>query len=128
MSEYNMKSFALILSMISFTGCLDWGETCKNELLQEILSPSHKKKAIVFRRTGTLTDDSMQVSLVAAKDKLSNEGGNLFVTDSKRGIDASMMHLTWLHEDTLLIRYSKDLRTFAQETTFQKTTIQYEVF
>ena len=68
----------MIACLVS-TGC------CANEFASEHLSPDGKWKFVTFdRNCGATTGNNMQVSLLPAQTRLSNDAGNAFIADNNR--------------------------------------------
>jgi hypothetical protein len=124
------KQLILLFLLLDFTSCLDLSNGEKNEVLQEILSPSKNKKAIYFlKHTGATADNSLQVSLKKSDyELLPTDLGNMFTCDSDHGkakLDTSAIKIFWKNEDTLIVQYQKDLRVFINEKLLMNTTIEY---
>ena len=75
---------------------------CGNEIFQEVYSPSHQYKAVVFQRDcGATTGFSTQVSVLSATNVLENESGNTYI--ARNHPNETKLQLAWLAEKSLEI-------------------------
>ncbi len=120
-------SFVFALTQCNFNVTGD----CKNHIYQQIENQSKTYKIIKFDRgCGATTGNSIQLSLVSFKDSLPNQGGNLFISNSKVGgyveRDTSA-NASWLTDRTILIKHDKDLDIFKKATSVGTIKIVYEI-
>jgi hypothetical protein len=107
---------------------------CENTPLAEVPSPGGTRKAVVFQRDcGATTGFSTQVSVLAAGEKLRDNGGNVFVADTDHGAAPSgpgggpVVEPVWIAEDRLLIRHHRLARVFRSEARVGSVAVVYEV-
>jgi hypothetical protein len=85
---------------------------CGNEVMAEYPSPGNQHRVVVFQRDcGATTGFSTQASLLDADEALGNEGGNLFVSDTKHGA-APAVSVVWMGERALVLRHHAAARVF----------------
>lgn len=106
---------------------------CDNTPLAEVPSPSGTRKAVIFQRDcGATTGFSTQVSVLAAGEKLRDDGGNVFVADTDHGAAASgpgggpVVEPVWIAEDRLLIRHHRLARVFRSEARAGSVAVTHE--
>lgn len=117
-----------ICIVFSLSGC----RLCGNTPISEVISPGGMAKAVVFVRScGATTDFSTHVSVLPAGQKLSNEGGNVFVADSDHGRAPTGpkgqldVRLRWTAENHLTILFPPGSRVFRSETRVGPLQIDY---
>jgi len=110
-----------------------FGDLCGNTIVAEALSPDQRHKAVVFQRDcGAATGFSTQVSLMAAKDALPDESGNVFTADSNRGavpISAAggpVVQVRWASGRALVITHHAGARVFKQKNSVSGVAVAYE--
>ncbi len=107
-------------------------DMCGNDVVREVVSPDGKQKVVVFERScGATTGFSTQMSIVQARKKLDNEGGNAFVADSSHGavevnsrgvIDADVH---WIDNNTVEISYPVGARIFRNNSQVGSVSVRY---
>lgn len=108
-------------------------DPCSNTTMQTTLSPDKIYKAVLFERDcGATTGFSSQVSVLSVDSKLPNDGGNIFVADLKgkgpRGAwGGPDVHLGWLGNRQLEVRYDHSARTFKREPKSHGVKIHYVI-
>lgn len=94
-------------------------DMCGNEISQKITSPNGDKVAYIFQRDcGATTGTSYQLSLIDSDDKLPNESGNTFVSDSD-------FRVKWINNKKLRVSYNKSSETFEMDRNVNWTEIEY---
>ncbi len=128
----------LAVALVAGVGAVLWGAgrqagLCDNTPLAEVPSPGGTRKAVVFQRDcGATTGFSTQVSVLAAGEKLPNDGGNVFVADTDHGQAPSgpgggpVVEVVWLGEERLLIRHHRRARVFRSEAHVGSVAVGYE--
>jgi hypothetical protein len=106
---------------------LDSGE---NTVISEIYNKQKNKKVILFIKGGNATvDNSFQLLISKADYKLNNKDvGNIFVVDSNHNnavIDSVCVTARWISNDSIMIEYDKQLRTFRKDSVFDNVKILY---
>jgi len=125
MNNKLIKSIIFVLFVI--TSC---SGLCDNKILKKIESPSGKFIVYVFiRDCGATTDFSPQIAIFK-KDffgkfpELKNKGGNVFVGNHSKYIDAQ-----WIDQSTLLIKHNcKSGNIYKKVGSIYGLTITYEYF
>ncbi|WP_049723364.1 hypothetical protein [Gilvimarinus polysaccharolyticus] len=87
-----------------FLGVVFWfgGDMCGNYVHKEYLSPSNSHKAVIFQRDcGATAGFSTQISIIGAREDLSNSKGNIYIIDGHP--DEVAPTLKWLSESILSI-------------------------
>ncbi len=129
-----LASIVLLLTTIQVASCsfLDLSDGCGNEVIQEIVSPDKRLKAVIFQRDcGATTDFSTQVSILDAGEKLPPQGGNVFVCDSSHGKAPAgagggpPVEVTWIANDALKIIHDTDARIFFAANKYKNAEIVY---
>ncbi|MEN0055406.1 MAG: hypothetical protein AAGC65_17145 [Mucilaginibacter sp.] len=123
--------FILIFACIS-NSCSSLLDDGSNTLVKENANGKLSKKAVLFlREAGSTVADSYQVSIVDYKTKFDTSAvGNVFTVDSDHGkanLNPKAITFNWLSNDTLEIRYDKNLRTFIQKERIDGVTIVYKL-
>jgi hypothetical protein len=106
---------------------LDSGE---NNVISEVYNMQESKKVILFIKESNATvDHSFQVSLTGYDYVLDKKDvGNIFVADSNHGqtvIDSSSVTAHWISNDSLILTYDKELRTFRKDSIFENVKILF---
>jgi hypothetical protein len=125
------KLFLFLLFGFVFQSCFQLLEEGKNSVFKEQLNPGKSKKAILFLKDGNATmDNSLQVTIGPDEYELGNtEVGNVFTVDSDHNNsvqDSNSIRFTWLTNDTLVIDYDKNLRTFIKNNRVADVEIIYK--
>ena len=81
-------------SVLALTACSD---SCGNDVLADVPSPSGERRAVVFQRDcGATTGFSVQVSILRRGKSLPNEAGNTFTADANHDPGVSLeVQPTW---------------------------------
>ncbi len=110
-------------------GC---GDGCGNTLLSEVPSPHGVYKAVVFERNcGATTPFSTQVSILGARERLGNEAGNAFRSDTDHGAAPSgrgggpAVEVRWTGVRRVVIRHHPRTRVSGAEERVGEVTIDY---
>ena len=99
-------------------------DMCGNEAFQEIYSPGHKYKAVVFQRDcGATTGFTTQVSVLSANEELENEGGNAYI--AKNHPNETKLKVIWLAEESLEIGNS-DPKAFTKNNEVEGVSVTYK--
>ncbi|MBK9980973.1 MAG: hypothetical protein IPP15_00880 [Saprospiraceae bacterium] len=117
--------FAVVLKSCNIAG------DCSNRIYKEVFNSNHEFKVVKFDRgCGATTGNSIQLSILKAVDSLPNEGGNLFICNSKVGgyieRDTSVQ-ITWLTNNEILVKYDRDQTVFKKESLIKNFQITYLV-
>lgn len=127
LSRYFRLCFSPVFVLIC-TAC----DPCENQVLQEELSPTKARKAVVFQRQcGALGGMSTQVSVLPTAAK-PFAGGNVFGVDANTdpSLETSSggpaVAVTWVGEQELQIAHDARVRVFQSETSLGDVTITYD--
>ena len=83
-------------------------------------------KFVVFdRNCGATTASNLQVSVLLATAKLSNDPGNAFIADGNHGVTGFVAQPEWLPPHTLRITFSSKARVFKKESQIGGVKIMY---
>ena len=121
----------LLVLLLAIGGCAFFLSSlfsglCGNELFQEVYSPDHAYKAVVFQRDcGATTGFSTQVSILNAASPLPDEAGNVFVMDVHP--DWTAVHIAWETERLVAISYADNYRILEKNETIRILFTQIEV-
>ncbi len=122
----------LMLITIGFSQCVtNIGGECSNTIYKQIDNEKKIFKIIKFdRNCGATTSNSIQLSVLNFNDSLPNDGGNIFISDSKVGgyieRDTSV-EVIWIDNNLILIKYDRDLRIFKNDTLVNNIKIMYQL-
>lgn len=101
---------------------------CVDEVNQELSSPDGHHKAVLFERNcGTASNNNLQVSVMAADDRVQGEGNALAVTDTirrQRRVD-ELIKMSWENQRTLRIAYDSKLDVLTRKTSVAGIVIYY---
>jgi hypothetical protein len=98
------------------------GDLCGNTIVEEAVSPSGTKRAVLFERScGATTGFSSQLSIVGASTDLPNDGGNVFIADGY----PDGYEVRWLDDSSLQITGVKG-EVFKRESQVSGVSIRYE--
>jgi len=127
--------------VLAIGGIVTWlgggllGGLCQNQIVDELVSPNNKNKAVVFERScGATTGFSTQISLIKGDHVLGNQGGNVFIADTDHGKAPSAPHggpeviLTWLGDRALRVSHHMDARIFVSVNKIGDIEIQFATF
>ncbi len=127
LSRYFRSCFLPVFVLIC-TAC----DPCENQVLQEELSPTKTRKAVVFQRQcGALGGTSTQVSVLPTAAK-PFAGGNAFGVDANAdpSLETSSggpaVTVKWVGEQELPIAHDARVRVFQSETALGDVTITYD--
>ncbi len=127
LSRYFCFRFLPVFVLIC-TAC----DPCENQVLQEELSPTKTRKAVVFQRQcGALGGTSTQVSVLPTAAK-PFAGGNIFGVDANAdpSLETSSggpaVTVKWVGEQELQIAHDARVRVFQSETALGDVTITYD--
>jgi hypothetical protein len=121
-----MKHFVVLFLFLG--SCVNMSE---NVVLNEVYNLKRSKKAILFLKyTGATDDNSLQVTVANDNYEFTKkENGNAFIVNSDHNSttqDNKSIRLIWVSDDTLLVEYDKELRTFVKNTNVQNVIIVYK--
>ena len=101
---------------------------CGNDIYKEYISPNGKLKAVVFQRDcGATTGFSTQISVMAAKDDLKNEAGNIYIIDGQPSQPSPKVF--WRNNNELIISKPINGSEYKAENSWgylNKVKISYE--
>ncbi|MCZ6853231.1 MAG: hypothetical protein O7G86_04850 [Gammaproteobacteria bacterium] len=135
-----MKFAALAFAMVGgiaigslFLVALIPGFLCENTLVEDVLSPDKKMKAVVFQRECTSSRDyTTQVSINPANAELPNGIGNVFIANTNNGaapnspLGGPSVKVRWRTETFLELSHHPDAKVFLSETFIDDITVEYE--
>ena len=111
-------TLAILIMAASIEGC---APMCENEVSATVLSPSGKRKAVVFDRgCGATVGFNTQVSVLSAEAVLPDDGGNVLIVD-----DDVPLVLHWESDGSLQIAGALTSRIFKQEHVVAGVRITY---
>ena len=131
-----MAPFCVLVAGIALiaTACFR-SDVCENEVVADHPSPDGPARVVVFvRNCGTTTDFGAHASLLDTSSPLPNEGGNLFVADTRHGAAPSGpkggpdVRVRWNGPRTVLLTHHERARVFKAERQVGDVTATYEVF
>lgn len=104
---------------------------CSNHIFKQINNSNSSYKIIKFdRECGATTGNSIQLSVIKYYDSLPNEGGNIFISNSKVGgyieHDTSVQ-FSWINHAAILIRYDKDLDIYKKDSIVNNIKVIYQL-
>jgi len=100
---------------------------CANEVVSDVHSPDGKARAVVFRRDcGATTDFTLNVSILRATEPLTNEGGNVFRSESDGKVPPLEVKVIWRDSSHLLVSFPRRARVYRQYGTRGAIRIDYE--
>jgi len=124
-----LLSIFIFVSIVS--SCFSLLGDGSNRLIKESANNKHTKKVILFlRRAGATIADSYQVSVTSYKTEFNTVAtGNVFTVDADHGkatLNPSAINFDWISDDTVEIRYDKNLRTFIQKKAVDGVAVIYQ--
>ena len=132
MHNTRIRELVLFLCLLGGISACDMSDICGNKVLKEVLSPNKQLNAITFERDcGATTGFSLHVSILKAAELLkSDKTGNTFIIDAKHAVNVPIneTNILWINNQELLIRYSKNARTFKMEKNVDGVKIVYETY
>lgn len=125
-----MTRLLLVCISLLLAGC---GETCRNEVVQEVVSPDGQNKAVIFQRDcGATSSFTTQVSVLRRNETLSGSG-NVFVADDNHGLvevgdwGGPWVGVRWLTANQLLVTYAKGSRIFEQAKNVGPVKVSFQM-
>ena len=116
-----MKTLLLIIILIRFFYSCNITGDCNNYIHQVIDNPSRTHKLVIFDRgCGATTNGSIQISLLPISDSLSNDEGNVFISNPTGAVIPS-----WVNDKTILIKYDTTVSIFKQDSIVKEFKIIY---
>jgi hypothetical protein len=117
----------LIVLVLFLGSCIELSE---NVVLNEIYNLERNKKVVLFMKyAGATVDNSLQISIIDADDKIAGDDvGNVFTADSDHNstsLNNNSISLLWISNDTIQVEYDRRLRTFIKNRNVSKVAIVY---
>jgi hypothetical protein len=104
-------------------------DPCVNEVLVDAVSPSNRRRAVLFKRScGATTGFSFHVSVLNRDESLPPAGGNVFRADDNHGAVTMDVHIGWESRDGLLVNYPAPAHVFRQATELKDVRIAYVAY
>ncbi len=123
--------YVLIMLVVVFLALED---SCDNEVILKLSSPTHSDNLFVFQRScGATTGFSTQASVLPFNEPLPNNEGNIFIADTNHGASPSgiaggpELRAKW-QEKTLSLQYHKKTRVFKKVQSIRDIKIIYTEF
>lgn len=123
-----MTRLLLVCISLLLAGC---GETCRNEVVQEVVSPDGQNKAVIFQRDcGATSSFTTQVSVLRRNETLSGSG-NVFVADDNHGLvevgdwGGPWVGVRWSGSEHLQVIYAKGARIYHQVENVGAITVSF---
>jgi hypothetical protein len=102
--------------MILFTAAAE--NLCNNRIAQELYSPDHKFKAVVYERDcGATTNFSTQISILRSSQALPRGNGNVLGMDGMP--EDSISDIAWSGDRSLSINTAEGYAIFFQAKSFR---------
>ena len=108
------------------------GFLCDNRLIEEVLSPDGKMKAVVFRRECSSSGDyATQVSIVPAGTGLPSGVGNIFIANTNDGAaplsntGAPAVEVHWRDQTFLVLSHHPNARVFLSKSLIGDIRVGY---
>jgi hypothetical protein len=121
-----MAQFKIILTVLILTYILSACDTtsgCSNTIMNRINSLDSQSKILIFGRDcGATTANSIQISVLKAKDSLPNDGGNIFISNARGNVEAS-----WVNEKIIRIKYNRNLEIYKKDSLVSGFEIVYQI-
>ena len=115
-----------------FTVAPSCTSTCGVNLVNRVPSPDGQWEAVIYERScGATTDFSTHLSVLRTGARVPNKPGNLFIADSDHGsaplVEGNVINMSiqWAGSDSLVVRYDRRARVFAQVSHVQNITVAY---
>ena len=122
----------LLCILLFLSSCFDLIGPGSSKLISLFSSPSRKRKAVLFLKQSSLSEDSQQISIIDENAILDSVAvGNIFTCDDNHGkvlIDSNTLRVDWITDDTLQIGYDKRIRPFYINKEFDGVIIRYRTF
>ncbi|MFO1461031.1 MAG: hypothetical protein U1G08_16705 [Verrucomicrobiota bacterium] len=91
-----------------------------NEVSEVLESPDGRRKIVLFSRNcGATTGFNTQASIIEAKQKLPDDGGNAFI------VDKGAARVSWKEVGGVLVVFVRGVRVFKKEQTVSGISIEY---
>jgi len=128
-----MRGLLLRLACITaLVGGLAWAiwaapGLCGNDFMYEVASPGKIRKVVVFHRScGATTGFSTQASILADKEELKNEAGNLFSAGEQQ--TSGRIEIEWLNDHSLVVSHSKVIQLSHDTSEVDGVKVVYRTF
>jgi len=125
-------SFRIALLTAGLAPLAACGDSCGNQVVARTDAPDGRHSAVMFQRDcGATTGFSTQISVVE-RGAEPRGTANAFRADTSRGAATAgpwggpWAEMSWRGESTLLVRYARGSRIFAQEGQVAGVTIHYQ--
>ncbi len=120
----------LLYTVLLFVSC-GFPLDTSSIMIKENFNPRKTRRAVLLENDENATVGySLQVSIYKSSYKLSGkEIGNTFTVDDNHGassLDSTSINFQWVSDDTLMIDYKRNLRTFIQEKSIEGVNILYK--
>ncbi|MFC3552483.1 hypothetical protein ACFOLC_15875 [Lysobacter cavernae] len=116
-----MKPSWKFIAMFAISAALSGCDTCSNEVVQTVLSPSGQRKAIVFNRNcGATVGFNTQLSIIPAHDDLPPDSGNTLVLDG-----TIPLRMKWQSDSDLTVLWSGSAKIFEQQRSVGDVSVTY---
>ena len=132
MLTYRLPVYLISASILTLflSSCFELFDDGTNTLMKSSSNNLKTKKAVSFLKSGNATTgESLHVSILNHDQDLEDtENGNALTTDSNHGriiLDSGAIDFRWISNDSLLITYDKDLRTFTKLHEANDIRIRY---
>jgi hypothetical protein len=110
--------------LLSTEACSD---LCGNRVIETVLAPEGKTKALVFERDcGATTDFSTHVSILDGSEALPRTAGNVFTADGDHGAATMTVRVHWVSPNHLVVSFPARARVFRQQAEVSGVRISYE--
>jgi hypothetical protein len=97
-------------------------QSCENEVVSRLVSPSGKLQAVVFHRgCGATVGFNTQLSVIPASSTLPNEGGNVLILDGK-----VQPEIQWLADARISVAGLGAAIVFKQERSIAGLEVEYK--
>jgi hypothetical protein len=121
---------ALIIVLCGYFSWVIWNEAasgmCGNEVFQEVYSQDKQYKVVVFERDcGATTAFSTQISILKAKQELSNNPGNIFVIEGYP--NDTQIQVEWKDNQTIEIAFTEGYEAPYLQETFKDSSREFEI-
>jgi len=107
-------------------------DMCGNEIIAQFPSPQGTRKVVVFQRDcGATTGFSTHASIIGISQVLENEAGNVFASDTDRGLAPSgpgggpALAVAWQSENSVRLSFHPKARVFKRESEVEGIHVTY---
>ena len=116
--------------------CQWFGESmCRNEALDERISPDGKLKVVVFQRDcGATTGFSTQASIVGAREAVPKGSGNIFIADTGHGAAPAgkgagpELRVRWMGSRRVILSHHPAAQVFKADRDHNGVEVVFERF